>query len=69
MNDTAFLLFPEFKKRGKKKKEDDPLDFQAKRANRPFIFLGLIFWEGPGYATDYSPFTFLKEVASMHTGN
>ena len=42
MNGTAFLLCQDLKK---KKKEDwptDPPDFQAKRANKPFIFLGLI---------------------------
>ena len=39
MNDTAFLLCTDLKK--KKKKKDwpsNPPDFQAKKANQPFIF-------------------------------
>ena len=38
MNDTAFLLCPDFKKRKKKDRPTDPHDFQAKRANKPLIF-------------------------------
>ena len=49
MNDIAFLLNPDLKKkkkeRKKKKKKQirstDLPNFQAKRANKPFIFLGL----------------------------
>ena len=38
MNDTAFLLCPDFFFLNR---PTDPLDFQVKTANKPFIFLGL----------------------------
>ena len=48
MNDTAFLLCQDLKKKGKKiDRPTDPPDFQAKRANKPFIFLGLTYKPGP----------------------
>ena len=40
MNNTAFLV-SRFKKK-KKNRPTDPPHFQAKRANKPYIFLGLI---------------------------
>ena len=39
MSDTVFLLCPDLKKKERKKnRPTDPPDFQAKRANKPFIF-------------------------------
>ena len=44
MNKIVFLLCPDLKKKKKKKKDrpTDPPNFQAKRANKPFISLVLI---------------------------
>ena len=41
MNYTALFLCPDLKKK-KKDRPTDPPDFQAKRANKPLIFLGII---------------------------
>ena len=46
MNDIAFLLRPDLKKKNKKKTRKDwptdPPKFQPKRGNKHFLFLGLI---------------------------
>ena len=38
MDDNAFLLHPDFLKKKKKIQHTEPPNFQANRANKPFIF-------------------------------
>ena len=44
MNDIAYHVCPDLKKKKKKDQPTNPPNFRAKRANKPFIFLGRIVY-------------------------